>query len=64
VIDGDTGVVVDARTSAEVEAGILRLLRAPDEARKLGVNAAARVHRELTWPRIAARFEGLLHQAS
>ena len=64
VIDGETGIIVDARTSAAVEAGMLALLRSPDTSRTLGANAAARVHREFTWPLLAERFEGLLHDAA
>ena len=64
VIDGETGIVVDARVSAAVEAGVLRLLRSPDEGRALGANAASRVHRELTWPLLAQRLECLLREAS
>ena len=64
VMDGKTGIVVDGRCAAAVEAGILRLLRSPDEARALGANAASRVHHELTWPLLARRLERLLHEAS
>jgi phosphatidyl-myo-inositol dimannoside synthase len=64
VIDGKTGIVVDATDSAAVEAGVLRLLRSPGEASMLGAAAAARVHGELTWPLLARRFEALLNEAS
>lgn len=64
VIDGKTGIVVDAAGSAAVEAGLLRLLRSPDDARTLGAAAASRVRRELTWPLLARRLECLLHEAS
>jgi phosphatidyl-myo-inositol dimannoside synthase len=64
VIDGETGIVVDAAGSAAVEAGLLRLLRSRDDARTLGAAAASRVRRELTWPLLARRLESLLHEAS
>ncbi|MGH9387685.1 MAG: glycosyltransferase family 4 protein [Vicinamibacterales bacterium] len=64
VLDGETGLVVDARASASVEAGVLHLLRSADEARAMGANGASRVHRELTWPVLARRLECLLHEAS
>jgi phosphatidyl-myo-inositol dimannoside synthase len=64
VIDGETGIVVDASRSDAVAAAVLRLLRSPDDARALGAAAASRVHRELTWPLLARRLECLLHEAS
>jgi phosphatidylinositol alpha-1,6-mannosyltransferase len=64
VLDGETGIVVDARTSTEVAAGILRLLSQPEQARALGASGSRRVHRELTWPLLARRFEQLLNDAA
>jgi phosphatidylinositol alpha-1,6-mannosyltransferase len=61
---GETGVVVDGGQSAAVAAGVLRLLRSPGEAQSFGSTAAAWVHRELTWPLMAARLESLLHEAA
>ena len=40
VLDGETGIVVDASTSAEVAAGILRLLSQPEQARALGASGS------------------------
>ena len=64
VLDGVTGLVVDARDTTPVEAALLRLLRRPDEARALGAAAALRVRREFTWPILARRFESILHDAA
>lgn len=64
VIDGETGVVVDGRTSAAVEAGVLSLLGKPTEARAMSLAAAERVRRELTWPLLAQRLEQLLREVS
>ena len=64
MLDGETGIVVDARTPAEVAAGILRLLSQPEQARALGASGSRRVHRELTWPLLARRFEQLLNDAA
>jgi glycosyltransferase involved in cell wall biosynthesis len=64
VIDRETGIVVDGRESAAVEAGVLQLLRSPVEARALGAAAASRVHNELTWPVLARRLERLLFETA
>ena len=64
VLDGETGVVVDGRTAAAVEAGVLRLLRSPSKALAMSVAASARVRSELTWPLLAQRLELLLREAS
>jgi phosphatidyl-myo-inositol dimannoside synthase len=64
VIDGETGIVVDGMSTAAVEAGVLRLLQSPAEARALGATGASRVHRERTWAILGRRLECLLHEAS
>jgi phosphatidylinositol alpha-1,6-mannosyltransferase len=64
VIDGETGVVVDGRSVAAIEAAVLRLLRTPSEAQALGAAAARRTHDELTWRSLARRFESLLYETA
>ena len=63
VIDGETGVVVDGTDSEAVADGILRLLRDPELAAKMGRVGADRVHREFTWPALSSRLRGLLLDA-
>jgi phosphatidyl-myo-inositol dimannoside synthase len=63
VLDGVTGLVVDSRETAPVEAALLRLLRRPDERHAFGAAAAARVRREFTWAILARRFESILRDA-
>ena len=62
VLHGDTGLVVDGRSVAAVEGAILRLLRAPEEARAMGERAAARVHADMTWAQMSGRLETLLQE--
>ncbi|HEX2030692.1 MAG TPA: glycosyltransferase family 4 protein [Actinomycetota bacterium] len=64
VIDGETGVVVDGTDDAAVADGILRLLRDPELAAKMGRAGADRVHREFTWPALSSRLRGLLVDAA
>ena len=64
VIDGETGVVIDARTAAAVETGVLGLLSKPSVASAMGIAAASRVKHEFTWPLLAQRLEQLLREAS
>jgi phosphatidylinositol alpha-1,6-mannosyltransferase len=64
VLDGVTGLVIDAETVAAVEAGLLRLLRSPVEARSFGEKGALRVHTDLRWSQLARRLESLLYDAS
>lgn len=58
VKDEETGLVVDGRSSTAIGEALLRLLRDPAEARRLGECGARRVHREMTWDLLASR----LHQ--
>jgi phosphatidylinositol alpha-1,6-mannosyltransferase len=59
VLDGETGLLVDPADPAAVAAAIVRLLRDPELARRLGQAGAARA-REFAWPRIVARVEQVL----
>ena len=56
VLDGETGLVVDARRVEPVAAAVVRLLMSGAEARRLGAAGATRVHHDLTWTRLARRF--------
>ena len=38
VVHGETGLLVDPRSDSEVAEAIIRLLKNPDEARRLGDN--------------------------
>ena len=49
VVHGETGLLVDPRSDSEVAEAIIRLLKNPDEARRLGDNGRRRVQNELTW---------------
>jgi phosphatidylinositol alpha-1,6-mannosyltransferase len=64
VLHEETGLVVDPRSEAAVRSAILRLLRAPDEARRFGERAAARARGEFTWSHLARRLQALLDQAA
>ena len=56
VVHGETGLLVDPRSDSEVAEAIIRLLKNPDEARRLGDNGRRRVEDEFTWSRSARRL--------
>ncbi|HET8630278.1 MAG TPA: glycosyltransferase [Thermomicrobiales bacterium] len=56
VEDGVEGLLVPEGDSETLAAAAARLLADPAAAARLGRAARARVERELTWPRVAARF--------
>ena len=56
VVHGETGLLVDPRSDSEVAEAIIRLLKNPDEARRLGDNGRRRVENELTWKESARKF--------
>lgn len=58
--DGETGVVVDGRSSRAVGEGIVTLLGDPERAFKMGTAGADWVHRDLSWDAIASRLRDLL----
>lgn len=64
VLHEETGLVVDAHRETAVRSAIVRLLRAPDEARVFGQRAATRARREYTWSQMARRLQTLLDQAA
>jgi phosphatidylinositol alpha-1,6-mannosyltransferase len=63
VADGQTGRVVPERDSNALAAAISGLLDQPDRARALGLAARARVERDFSWARVAARFEAIYDDA-
>ena len=56
VVHGTTGLLVDPRSESEVAEAIIRLLKNPDQARRLGDNGRRRVEDELTWKESAGKF--------
>ncbi|MEP7060471.1 MAG: glycosyltransferase family 4 protein [Actinomycetota bacterium] len=64
LVDGETGFLVDGADPAEVTRAIGDLLADPVLARRMGAAGRARIERELTWPRLAARFTGWLEEAA
>jgi phosphatidylinositol alpha-1,6-mannosyltransferase len=57
VVDGETGLLVDPGSTAEVAAAILALLTCPVEAKRLGAAGRERVLREFTVKTQVAEFE-------
>jgi glycosyltransferase involved in cell wall biosynthesis len=63
VADGETGRVVPERDADALATAISGLLDQPDRARALGLAARARVERDFSWARVAARFEAIYDDA-
>lgn len=59
VVDGETGLLVDANDAVAVADALIRLLSDHEYSRQLGARAASRA-REFAWPRIAGQVEELL----
>jgi phosphatidyl-myo-inositol dimannoside synthase len=64
LVDGETGLLVDGRSVAEVAAAVGTLLAEPELAAKMGVAGRDRVLRSHTWPTIAERLAGWLREAA
>ena len=60
VVHGETGLLVNPRSDSEVAEAIIRLLKNPDEARRLGDNGRRRVENELTWKQSARKFRSVI----
>ncbi|GLZ03481.1 glycosyl transferase family 1 [Actinomadura sp. NBRC 104412] len=60
VLDGETGVVVNGRSVAEVARALVDLLRDPGKARKMGEQGRAWVRREWRWELQTSRLDALL----
>ena len=59
VVDGVTGLRVDATRLDEVKSALLGLLTNGDEAGEMGRQALARVERECSWERVAEKTRAL-----
>ena len=57
VLDGETGLLCPAKDAAAVEAALLRLLRSPQEARRLGARGRELVRERFDWRRMVAILE-------
>jgi glycosyltransferase involved in cell wall biosynthesis len=62
VRDGDTGVLVPFRDSRALADAVTRIMRSPDERRRLGANGAARVA-DMSWKRTAEHTVAVYHRA-
>jgi phosphatidyl-myo-inositol dimannoside synthase len=60
VIDGETGILVDPESPAEIASAVVRLLQNPHEARRLGENGRNRVLTGFTWDHTLARLVEVL----
>ena len=60
VVDGETGLLVDPDDEQEIAAAITRLLTDKALARRLGENGRRRAVEELSWEKVAARFDNAL----
>jgi phosphatidylinositol alpha-1,6-mannosyltransferase len=60
VLDGETGLVVEGRSVAQLAAAVTGLLQDPERARAMGEKGRSWVEREWTWTRQAARLDTLL----
>jgi phosphatidylinositol alpha-1,6-mannosyltransferase len=61
VIDGETGLLVDATNPQAVAEAVLRLLRDPARAQRMAEAGRTRA-RELSWKRVGERVSGVLHE--
>ncbi|MDR7545259.1 MAG: glycosyltransferase family 4 protein [Armatimonadota bacterium] len=62
VRDGETGLLVDPESPEEVAAAIVRLLRNPDLARRLGEAGRRLVREEFSYERFCERLAGLIER--
>lgn len=60
VLEGETGLVVDGRSTREIAEAVGGLLADPQRAREMGEKGRAWVEREWQWDTVAARFAALL----
>ena len=63
IVNGETGLLVDPYDVDAIADAVIRLLRDPGEARRLGENGRRRVEREFTWRASAERFLTLTRRA-
>jgi phosphatidylinositol alpha-1,6-mannosyltransferase len=60
VVDGETGLLVDAANDVAVRDALVRLLESPADAERMGEAGHARFWSEFSWDAAIARFETLL----
>jgi glycosyltransferase involved in cell wall biosynthesis len=60
VLHGQTGLLASRRDATEIAGLILRLIRDPDEADRMGRRASAWVASRFTWPLVARRLLDLI----
>ena len=60
---GDAGLISKAGDAASLAQDLARLLDSPDEARRLGIRAAARAKTEFNWSRHALAASRLYTEA-
>jgi phosphatidyl-myo-inositol dimannoside synthase len=56
IVDGNTGIIVDGRNTAAVEAALASLIADPQRARAMGEAARERALRDFTWAENARRI--------
>lgn len=59
IVDGESGLLVPPRDPQAMADAVLRLLRDPELARRMGAAASRRVEAEFTLPRMVGRLERL-----
>jgi len=60
IIDGETGILVNPNNPKEIKDSILKILKNPIYAHKLGENGRIRIEKELSWKIIAEKINGEL----
>ncbi len=63
IAHGENGLLVNSNSVEEIADAVIRLLKNPDEARKLGENGRQRVENELNWKASAGKFLSLINHA-
>lgn len=61
---GETGVLVAEVSDQELAQAMIKLLRAPDEIRRMSAAAAALVQRKFSWNRVAGLIQSLCEAAA
>ncbi len=64
LVDGETGILVEGTSIAAVADAVASLLADPGRAEAMGKAGRARVERDHTWPRIAAKLAAWLREAA
>jgi phosphatidyl-myo-inositol dimannoside synthase len=60
VVDNETGLVVDPENVSEISETILKLIKNPELAKKLGEEGRRRAEQEFTWDRQVEKLKGIL----